>query len=147
MATQEQIKKRRRTVHSISFKDDDFNIIRLAAEQEGISFASFIKNAALAYIKDSLEYQRLVASGKLKETDKPIAEVIGDFKDAIGKTMASINDNNSKKLKRIEWMIEKVIYILLFFNPPMKGSDEETDAMVALTKKRLKNIMDQYKED
>src|ERR1700688_3711838 len=115
MMTQGQIKKRRRTVHSISFKDDDLNIIKLAAEQEGVSFASFLKNAALAYIKESLQYQRLVESGELKDTDKPIAEVINDFKDAIGKTMVSINDNNSRKLKRIEWMMEQIIFILLVF--------------------------------
>ena len=147
MTTQEQIKKRRRTVHSISFKDDDLNIIKLAAQQEGVSFASFLKNAALAYIRQSLEYQRLVESGELKETDKPIAEVLGDFKDAIGQTMMAINDNNSKKLKRIEWMIEWVIYVLLYFNPPIEGGKEETSALIALTKKRVKNLMDQYKED
>jgi len=147
MTTQEQFKKKRRTVHSISFKDDDLKIIKLAAEQEGVSFASFLKNAALAYIKESLQYQRSVKSGELKETDKPIAEVINDFKDVIGKTMVAINDNNSRKLKRVEWMIEWVIYILLYFNPPAEGSDEQKDAVVKFTKQRVKNIMDQYKED
>jgi len=147
MITQEQIKKKRRSVHSISFKDDDLKIIKLAAQQEGVSFASFLKNATLAYIRESLEYRRLVESGELKETDKPIAEVINDFKDAIGKTMVSINENNSRKLKRIEWMMEQIIFILLIFNPPLAGSDEEQDAIVKLANKRVKRIMDQYKED
>src|SRR5580704_1129334 len=113
MITQEEIKKKRRSVHSISFKDDDLKIIKLAAQQEGISFASFLKNAALAYIRESLEYRRLVESGELKETDKPIAEVIGDFKDTMGKTMMAINDNNSRRLKRMEWIIEKIIFIFM----------------------------------
>ena len=57
MMTDDQNKIKNRTVHSISFKDDDLKIIKLAAEQEGVSFASFVKNAALAYIRQSLEYQ------------------------------------------------------------------------------------------
>jgi hypothetical protein len=52
-------KKKRRTIHSISFKEDDLKIIQLAAQQEGISFAAFLKNATLEYIRESLEYQRL----------------------------------------------------------------------------------------
>jgi len=145
--TQGQIKKRRRTVHSISFKDDDLNIIKLAAEQEGVSFASFLKNATLAYISESLQYQRSVKSGELKETDKPIAEIISDFKDAIGKTMVTINENNNRKLKRIEWMIEEVIFILLVFNPPLAGSEEEKDAILKLANQRMKKIMSEFKED
>ena len=147
MITQEQIKKKRRSVHSISFKDDDLKIIKLAAQQEGVSFASFLKNATLAYIRESLEYQRLVESGELKETDKPIAEVINDFKDAIGKTMVSINENNSRKLKRLEWMVEQIIFILLVFNPPLGGSEEEKDAILKLANRRTKKILDDYKEE
>ncbi len=147
MITQEQIKKKRRTVHSISFKDDDLKIIKLAAQQEGVSFASFLKNATLAYIRESLEYQRLVESGELKETDKPIAEVINDFKDVIGKTMVSVNENDGRKLKRIEWMMEQIIFILLVFNPPLGGSEEQKDAILKLANKRTKNILDDYKEE
>lgn len=147
MITQEQIKKKRRSVHSISFKDDDLKIIKLAAQQEGVSFASFLKNATLAYIRESLEYQRLVESGELKETDKPIVEVINDFKDAIGKTMVSINENNSRKLKRIEWVIEQIIFILLVFNPPLGGSEEQKDAILKLANRRTKKILDDYKEE
>jgi len=146
MQTQET-KKKRRSVHSISFKDEDLKIIKLAAQQEGVSFASFLKNATLAYIRESLEYQRLVESGELKETDKPIAEVIGDFKDAIGKTMVSVNENNNRKLKRLEWMVEQIIYILLVFNPPLAGSEEQKDAMLKLANKRTKNVLDDYKEE
>jgi hypothetical protein len=147
MTGQEQIKEKRRTVHSISFKDDDLKIIKLAAQQEGVSFASFLKNAALTYIRESLEYQRLVESGELKETDKPIAEVIGDFKDTMGKSMMAINDNNSRRLKRIEWLIEKIIFILFIFNPPLECSPEKDEAIVKLALKRTKKIMDEYKED
>ncbi len=147
MITQEQIKKKRRSVHSISFKDDDLKIIKLAAQQEGVSFASFLKNATLAYIRESLEYQRLVESGELKETDKPIAEVINDFKDAIGKTMVSINENNSRKIKRIEWVMEQIIFILLVFNPPLGGSEEQKDAILKLANRRTKKILDDYKEE
>jgi len=147
MTNQEQIKKKRRTVHSISFKDDDLNIIKLAAQQERVSFASFLKNATLAYIKQSLEYQRLVESGELKETDKSIAEIINDFKDTIGQTMVSINENNNRKLKRIEWMIEEIIFILLVFNPPLAGSEEEKDAILKLANQRMKKIMSEFKED
>src|ERR1700690_1829052 len=147
MIAQEQIKKKRRSVHSISFKDDDLKIIKLAAQQEGVSFASFLKNATLAYIRESLEYQRLVESGELKESDKPIAEVINDFKDAIGKTMVSINENNSRKLKRIEWVMEQIIFILLVFNPPLGGSEEQKDAILKLANRRTKKILDDYKEE
>lgn len=120
-------------MHSISFKDDDLKIIKLAAQQEGVSFASFLKNATLAYIRESLEYKRLVESGELKETDKPIAEVIGDFKDAIGQTMVTINDNNSSSL--------------MVFNPPLAGSEEQKDAILKLANQRMKKIMSEFKED
>ena len=146
MTSQEQVpKKRRRTVHSISFNDEDRKIIQLAAQQEGVSFASFLKNATKAYIKESLEYQRLADTGELKETDKPIAEVISDFKDAIGKTIVSVNDNNSEKLRKIQWMIETIIFILLLFNPPLSGPDEQVDAIVKLANQRTKKVMEEYK--
>ena len=146
MTTQTLVqKKKRRSVHSISFKDEDLNIIKLAAQQEGISFASFLKMATLSYIRESLEYQRLVDSGELKETDKSIAEVISDFKDAIGKTMVSMNENNSERLKRMEWILEQLIYLLLVFNPPLAGTDEEKQAIRAVANKRTKNIMESYK--
>jgi len=140
-------KKKRRSVHSISFKDEDLNIIKLAAQQEGISFASFLKTATLSYIKESLEYQRLVDSGELKETDKPITEVISDFKDAIGKTMISINEGNAERLKRMEWMLEQLVYLLLVFNPPLAGTEEEKQAIRAVANKRTKNIMESYKSN
>lgn len=138
--------KKRRSVHSISFKDEDLNIIKLAAQQEGVSFASFLKNATLAYIRESLEYQRLVDSGELKETDKPIAEVISEFKDVIGKTIVSVNENHNERLRRMEWMLEQIVFILLVFNPPLAGSDEQKDAIVKLAKTRTKKVMDGYKE-
>lgn len=147
MKITEQITNKRRTVHSISFKEEDRKIIELAAQQEGVSFASFLKNATLAYIRESLEYQRLVQSGELKETDKPIAEVISDFKDAIGSSMVAINENNSKRLRRIEWMIEKTMFILLFYNPILDCSDEERSARTEMSKIRVREILKGYKEE
>ena len=146
MKITEQVTKKRRTVHSISFKEEDRKIIELAAKQEGVSFASFLKNATLAYIRESLEYQRLVQSGELKETDKPIAEVISDFKDAISSTMGAINENNSKRLRRIEWMIEKMMFINLFYNPILDCTDEERSARTEITKIRVREIFNGYKE-
>ena len=144
---EEIIQKKRRTVHSISFKEEDRRIIELAAKQEGVSFASFLKNATLAYIRESLEYQRLVQSGELKETDKPIAEVISDFKDAISSTMGVINENNSKRLRRIEWMIEEMIFIILYYNPPVDCSDEQTEARIKVSRNRAKRVISAYKEE
>lgn len=147
MKITEQITNKRRTVHSISFKEEDRKIIELAAQQEGVSFASFLKNATLAYIRESLEYQRLVQSGELKETDKPIAEVISDFKDAIGSSIVAINENNSKRLRKIEWMIEKTMFILLFYNPILDCSDEERSARTEMSKIRVREILKGYKEE
>jgi len=92
MTPENQIQnKNRRTVHSISFKDEDLKIIKLAAQQEGISFASFLKHATLEYIKESLEYQRLVDSGEMSKEQKAGPEAFSAFEETIKNTLLSIH--------------------------------------------------------
>ena len=139
-------KKKRRTVHSISFKDEDFKIIKLAAQQEGISFASFLKNATLEYIKESLEYQRLVDSGGLNKDQKAVSESFGAFEDTIKNTLLSMNENIGCRLKKIEWLVESVLYYQFYFNPAT--SEEERKNMAKLANHRMKICYeDRKKED
>ena len=138
-------KKKRRTVHSISFKDEDFKIIKLAAEQEGISFATFLKNATLEYIKESLEYQRLVDSGGMNKEQKPMPEAFGAFEDTIKNTLLSIHENINWKLKRIDWMLENSLYYQFYFNRVMP--EEEQINMAKLANQRLKKAMERMKDE
>ena len=141
MINQEQVqKKKRRTVHSISFKDEDLKIIKLAAQQEGISFASFLKHATLEYIKESLEYQRLVDSGQMSKVQKPT-----DFEDAIKSTLLSIYESITRKLKKIEWLTEHSIYYQFYFNPVTP--EEEKENKVKLAKYRMKVAMDEMQSE
>ena len=57
-------KKKRRTVHSISFKDEDLKIIQLAAQQEGVSFASFLKYATWSTSKSPLNISDWLNQGQ-----------------------------------------------------------------------------------
>ncbi len=138
-------KKKRRTVHSISFKDEDFKIIKLAAEQEGISFASFLKNATLEYIKESLEYQRLVDSGGLNKDQKAVSESFGTFEDTIKNTLLSIHENINWKLKRIDWLLENSLYYQFYFNRLM--TEEEQNNMAKVANQRMKKVMDRMKTE
>ena len=113
MTSQEQSqKKKRRTVHSISFKDEDLKIIQLAAQQEGVSFASFLKYATLEYIKESLEYQRLVNSGAMnqEQKEKTVPEAMGVFEDTIKKTLLSMHESIKFQLRVIRWYAERGLY-------------------------------------
>ena len=146
MTPQEQIqKKKRRTVHSISFKDEDFKIINLAAQQEGISFASFLKNATLEYIRESLEYRRLVDSGGMSKEQKGVSESFGAFEDTISNTLLSMNENINSKLRRIDWMLENSLYYQFYFNRLMP--EEERVNMAKVAKQRMKLVMDRMKEE
>ena len=104
-------KKKRRTIHSISFKEDDLKIIQLAAQQEGISFAAFLKNATLEYIRESLEYQRLEDSGGMSKEQKAMPEAFSAFEDTIKGTLLSIHESINWKLKKIDWMLETHYFI------------------------------------
>ena len=127
-------------MHSISFKDEDFKIIKLAAQQEEISFASFLKRATLEHIKESLEYQRLLDSGQMKPEDKPVSESINDFKEAVTQALLSINENNKATLKRIEAVLGKILYCQLYFNPVVP--EEEQTERARLAKIRMKKVME-----
>ena len=146
MTPQEQPQKtKRRTVHSISFKDEDLKIIKLAAQQEGISFASFLKNATLEYIKESLEYQRLVDSGALKKEQKAMLEAFGAFEETIRNTLLAMNENIKSRLRRIEWLAEHSIYYQFYFNGPTPEEDKKNK--VTLANQRMEAAMDWLKED
>jgi len=146
MTFQEQMqKKKRRTVHSISFKDEDLKIIKLAAQQEGISFASFLKNATLEYIKESLEYQRLVDSGKLNGEQKAMPEGLGSFEETIKNTLLSIHESIKWKLNRIELLAEHSIYYQFYFNPATPEEDKKNKVMLA--NQRMEVAMDCLKEE
>ena len=132
-------KKKRRTVHSISFKDEDLKIIQLAAQQEGVSFASFLKYATLEYIKESLEYQRLVNSGAMEQgqKEKSIPETMAAFEDTIKKTLLSMHENTQFQLKLIRWYAERGLYYQFYYSqvvPP-----EERDERTRLARIRMDN--------
>jgi len=144
MTPQEQTpKKKRRTVHSISFKDDDFKIIQLAAQQEGISFASFLKYATLEYIKESLEYQRLVKSGAMsqEQKEKTVPEAMGVFEDTIKKTLLSIHENIKFQLRVIRWYAERGLYYQFYYS--QMTVPEERDERAKLAKIRMDSVTDE----
>ena len=141
MTPQEQAqKKKRRTVHSISFKDEDLKIIQLAAQQEGVSFASFLKYATLEYIKESLEYQRLVNSGAMsqEQKDKTVPEAMGAFEDTIKKTLFSMHENIKFQLRVIRWYAERGLYYQFYYSNVTVP--EERDERVRLAKIRMDSV-------
>jgi len=146
MIPQEQAQsKKRRTVHSISFNDEDFKIIKLAAQQEGISFASFLKNATLEYIKESLEYQRLVDSGAMSKEQKATPEGFSAFEETIKNTLMSIHESIKLKLIRIEKLAENSIYYQFYFNPATPEEDKKNKFTLAT--QRMKVAMDWLEEE
>jgi len=146
MLTQEQKQtKKRRTVHSISFKDEDVKIIKLAAQQEGISFASFLKHATLEYIKESLEYQRLVDSGEMSKEQKAGPEAFSAFEETIKNTLLSMFESIDWRLKKIEWLTERSIYYQFYFNPATP--EEDKNNKVTLANQRMKVAMDWLKKE
>lgn len=146
-AQDQPYKKKRRTVHSISFNDDDLKIIKLAAQQEGLSFASFLKNATLEYIKESLEYQRLVDSGAIKEQqkDKAIPDAMGTFENTVKNTLLSIHEQTKAKLRRIEWLVENNLYYQFYYNRMVP--DEELENTIKLATYRMKKTMERLKAE
>jgi hypothetical protein len=138
-------KKKRRTIHSISFKEDDLKIIQLAAQQEGISFAAFLKNATLEYIRESLEYQRLEDSGGMSKEQKAMPEAFSAFEDTIKGTLLSIHESINWKLKKIDWMLEHSLFYQFYFNRVM--SEEERVNMAKVAQQRMKTIMGIMKEE
>ena len=141
MTPQEQAqKKKRRTVHSISFKDEDLKIIQLAAQQEGVSFASFLKYATLEYIKESLEYQRLVNSGAMgqEQKEKTVPEAMGVFEDTIKKTLLSMHESIKFQLRVIRWYAERGLYYQFYYSNVTVP--EERDERVRLAKIRMDSV-------
>ena len=141
MTPQEQTpKKKRRTVHSISFKDDDLKIIQLAAQQEGVSFASFLKYATLEYIKESLEYQRLVNSGAMsqEQKDKTVPEAMGVLEDTIKKTLLSMHENIKFQLRVVRWYAERGLYYQFYYS--QMTLPEERDERATLAKIRMDSV-------
>ena len=146
MINQEQVqKKKRRTVHSISFKDEDLKIIKLAAQQEGISFASFLKHATLEYIKESLEYQRLVDSGQMSKEAKADSGDLAAFEETIKNTLLEMYKNFKGKLERIEWLAENSIYYQFYFNPATPEEEKRNKALLA--NQRMKTLADRIKDE
>ena len=134
MTPQEQTpKKKRRTVHSISFKDEDLKIIQLAAQQEGVSFASFLKYATLEYIKESLEYQRLVSLGAMDpaQKEKTIPETMAAFEETIKNTLLSIHENLEFKLKVIMWYAQHGLYYQFYYNQVVPTEERNNKAKLA----------------
>jgi len=141
MTPQEQAqKKKRRTVHSISFKDEDLKIIQLAAQQEGVSFASFLKYATLEYIKESLEYQRLVNSGAMsqEQKEKTVPEAMGVFEDTIKKTLLSMHESIKFQLRVIRWYAERGLYYQFYYSNVTVP--EERDERATLAKIRMDTV-------
>jgi hypothetical protein len=142
---EEQTMKKRRTVHSISFKDEDLKIIKLAAQQEGISFASFLKHATLEYIKESLEYQRLVDSGQMSKEAKADSGDLAAFEETIKNTLLEMYKNFKGKLERIEWLAENSIYYQFYFNPATPEEEKRNKALLA--NQRMKTLADRIKDE
>ena len=133
-------KKKRRSVHSISFKDEDLKIIQLAAQQEGVSFASFLKYATLEYIKESLEYQRLVNSGAMsqEQKEKTVPEAMGAFEDTIKKTLLSMHESIKFQLRVIRWYAERGLYYQFYYSNVTVP--EERDERARLAKIRMDTV-------
>jgi len=133
-------KKKRRTVHSISFKDEDLKIIQLAAQQEGVSFASFLKFATLEYIKESLEYQRLVSSGAMsqEQKEKTTSEAMGALEDTIKKTLLSMHESIKFQLRVIRWYAERGLYYQFYYSNVTVP--EERDERARLAKIRMDSV-------
>jgi len=127
-------------VHSISFKDEDLKIIQLAAQQEGVSFASFLKYATLEYIKESLEYQRLVNSGAMsqEQKDKTVPEAMGVLEDTIKKTLLSMHENIKFQLRVVRWYAERGLYYQFYYS--QMTLPEERDERATLAKIRMDSV-------
>ncbi len=126
-------KKKRRTVHSISFKEEDLKIIQLAAQQEGVSFASFLKYATLEYIKESLEYQRLVSSGEMDQgqKEKTATESMGALEETVKNTLLSMHESIQYQLRVIRWYAQHGLYYQFYYNQVVPAEDRESKAKLA----------------
>jgi hypothetical protein len=87
----------------------------LLSQQEGISFASFLKHATLEYIKESLEYQRLVDSGEMSKQQNAVPEAFSSFEETINNTLLSMYESINRMLNKIEWLAENGIYYQFYF--------------------------------
>jgi hypothetical protein len=99
----------------------------------------------LEYIKESLEYKRLVDSGEMSKQQNAVPEAFSTFEETINNTLLSMYESINKRLKKIEWLAENGIYYQFYFHP--STTEEEREGKSKLANERMMMLENRMKEE
>ena len=122
--------KTKNIVHSIRFDEATYNLIKAAASQEGMSFATFMKSATVTYIQNASAFQEILTSinpDDLDSAQKTFSDSIHEVKESISSSVVGLKQSMEKRLNLIETILRRSIYAQFYFAPKL-AEEEKSEA-------------------
>ncbi len=128
-------------IRSIRFKKKTYDALKCAADRSGIPFATYLKEAALAYMQAASQHEDLMLAidlEKPQEAEKMFFDALHEIRDVLMQTLIGKDQALHQKIDRLQTFIEAAIYYQMHYFPKM-SADKIPDA-INLARERIKYL-------
>ena len=128
-------------IRSIRFTKKTYDALKCAADRSGIPFATYLKEAALAYMQAASQHEDLMLA---IDPQNPVAaqktffDSLHEIRDVLTQTLVGKDKALHQKIDRLQAFIEAAIYYQMHYFPKM-SPDKIPDA-VNLARERIKYL-------
>jgi hypothetical protein len=119
---------------NIRFSKKEHDVIKTLAEEKGKKFATFVRESCFAHIHNLTEHDKLLADLKVENPEavqETIFDIINKSNEAVLKSLENIHLDVLNKLKLLEKLQRKNIYLQFYLSRETPQEDHAQQAQSA----------------
>ena len=134
-------------IRSIRFTKKTYDALKCAADRSGVPFATYLKEAALAYMQAASQHEDLMLAIDPQNpvmAQKTFFDSLHEIRDVLTQTLVGKDQALHQKIDRLQAFIEAAIFYQMHYLPRI--SPDKINDTIHLAKERMKYLREQIEQ-